>query len=111
MPKIEEIKKLVDKKDRTIPKWSGIDVFLTAAMKPLCDKYMSAKKFYADEGCTGCGACAAKCPSSLIKMVDSKPQWTENKCVRCMGCLQCEHVQYGSAMKNRRRYGFEKYRE
>lgn len=108
-PKIDEIRKLVEIKDKALPEWSSLDVFLTSTMKPLCDKFMSTRKFHADEGCTGCGACAARCPSSLIKMVDGKPQWNENKCVRCMACLQCEHVQYGKATKNRRRYSFDKY--
>lgn len=48
-------------------------------------------------------------PSSLIQIVDGKPQWLENKCVRCMACLKCTHVQFHKKSKKRRRYSFEKY--
>lgn len=108
-PVVEDIKKQVDERKCYIPNWTSIDVLLSMSMKPLCNKYMPVKKFYADGKCTGCGVCASNCPSSLIKMIDGRPQWTEDKCVRCMACLQCEHVQYGHSMKNRRRYKFEKY--
>lgn len=108
--KIAEIKEHVDKKDPVLPNWSFISVAATASMKCLCDNYMSVKKFHADDGCTGCGACAKSCPSSLIKMVDGKPQWTENRCVRCMACLKCSHVQFSSKSKQRRRYSFERYK-
>lgn len=106
---IEEIKGHVDQKEHILPDWSFVDTLLSASMKPLCNKYMSVKKFHADEGCTGCGMCERNCPSSLIKMVDGKPQWTEEKCVRCMACLKCPHVQFSDKSSERRRYSFEKY--
>lgn len=108
-PLIEKIKLQVDNKEHALPDWSFIDSVLTSSMKCLCDNYMSAKKFHADDGCTGCGMCAKNCPSGLIKMIDGKPKWTENKCVRCMACLKCPHVQFNSKSSSRRRYSFEKY--
>lgn len=108
-PVIASIKEQVDRKEHALPKWTVIDNILTASMKGLCDKYMSVKHFRADEGCTGCGMCVRNCPSALIKMVDGKPQWTENKCVRCMACIKCPHVQFNSVSASRRRYSFEKY--
>ncbi|MDO5155947.1 MAG: EFR1 family ferrodoxin [Eubacteriales bacterium] len=106
---IEKVKTQVDRKEHMLPKWTFIDGILTSSMKFLCDKYMSVKKFHADEGCTGCGMCAKNCPSSLIKMVDGKPQWMEDKCVRCMACIKCPHVQFNNQSSKRRRYSFEKY--
>jgi len=70
---------------------------------------MSVKGFHADEGCTGCGMCENNCPSGLIKMKDGKPVWSENKCVRCMACLKCPHVQFNDKSSERRRYSYEKY--
>lgn len=110
MAEIENIKKRVDDRELCPGKWSKLDCILTASMKMLCCMNMPTKKFYADDNCTGCGLCASRCPSGIIKMVDGKPKWTDNKCVRCMGCLQCEHVQYGKGTCSRRRYSFDKYR-
>ena len=105
---IAPVKEAIDKKEHKLPDWSKMDRFLTSCMMFLCDKNMSAKKFYADEGCIGCGKCARNCPAGIIEMVDGKPMWTDNKCVRCMSCLSCEHVQYGKATTTRRRYMFHK---
>lgn len=110
-PIINEIKIKVDNKEHFLPNWSFIDSILTSSMTFLCDNYMSVKNFHADEACTSCGRCAKNCPSNLIKMVDGKPEWTEKKCVRCMACLQCPHVQFSKESSSRRRYSFEKYDE
>ena len=106
---MESIIKSIDNKEHILPKWSKLDRVLTRSMKFLCEKDMPVKKFYADNECTGCGMCARNCPAGLIKMVDGKPQWTEDKCVRCMACLSCPHVQYGSGTKKRRRYSYNRY--
>lgn len=108
-PVIEKIKSQVDNKEAILPNWTVVDSVLTSSMKFLCDKYMSVKGFHADEGCTGCGMCAKNCPSGLIKMVDGKPVWSENKCVRCMACIKCPHVQFNDKSSQRRRYSYEKY--
>ena len=108
-PVIQDIKTKVDNRECILPRWSAIDGILTASMKGLCDKYMSVKNFHADDGCTGCGMCVNNCPSSLIKMVDGRPVWNENKCVRCMACLKCPHVQFNKKSSSYRRYSFDKY--
>ncbi len=105
---IADIKNKVDAKTKELPGWTAIDKFLTLTMYPLCDRYMSTKKFYADGTCTGCGLCVKRCPSGLIKMKDGRPVWEEDKCVRCMGCLQCKSVQCGHKTKNYRRYSYKK---
>lgn len=101
---VADIKASVDNRERSLPSWTKLDEVLTASMTFLCEKDMPVKKFYADGKCTGCGMCAKECPAGLIQMENGRPKWTEDKCVRCMSCLKCAHVQYGRATKNRRRY-------
>lgn len=101
---VEKIKTSVDNREHILPNWTALDKLLTASMTFLCEKDMPVKKFYADGKCTGCGMCAKECPAGLIQMKNGRPEWTENKCVRCMSCLKCPHVQYGRGTKNRRRY-------
>lgn len=105
-PVIDEIKDLVDNQMPVDPYWNKLSYLASLSMYPIADRYMSVKKFYSDESCVGCGVCASRCPSGLIKMVDGKPEWTENKCVRCMACLRCNAVQYGKMLKGKRRYHF-----
>lgn len=107
-PVLESIAADVNNRKCTNPHWSAIDKFLSFIMYPLSDRYMSAKKFYADDTCTGCGGCAAKCPLSSITMTDGKPKWTQNKCERCMACVSCSSVQYGNSIKNKSRYFYKK---
>lgn len=106
---LEPVKNAIDNRKHILPGWTKMDRILTASMLPLCNKNMSAKKFYADEDCIGCGKCERNCPAGIIKIVNKKPQWTANECVRCMACLSCEHVQFGKDTKERRRYSYEKY--
>ncbi len=46
-----------------------------------------SKLFFAGEKCTGCGLCAAHCPTKAIKMKNGRPYWTFSceSCMRCMG--------------------------
>lgn len=105
---IAEIKESVDHRIASIPDWGKMDKFLTNMMYPLCNRYMSVKKFYSDDRCVGCGVCASRCPSKCIEMIDGKPVWTKNECVRCMACLRCNAVQYGKKTQNYRRYAYGK---
>lgn len=104
---IKSIKADVDKRLQIKPDWSKLDRVLTKSMYLLCDRYMSTKKFYSDDTCVGCGVCASRCPSKCIEMIDGKPVWTQNKCVRCMACLRCNAVQYGEKTKTYRRYAYK----
>ncbi len=38
--------------------------------------------------CTGCGTCAAVCPTHCIEMVESLPQTAPDRCLWCMACVQ-----------------------
>lgn len=61
-----------------------------------------------EEGCIGCGRCAANCPVQAIEMQERRPVWVKEKCAMCLGCLGCLHrcpkfaIQYGG---NTRRHG------
>ena len=58
-----------------------------------------------EEGCIGCGRCAANCPVQAIEMRERRPVWGKEKCAMCLGCLhRCPKfaIQYGG---NTRRHG------
>lgn len=102
---IADIKESVAERTH-VKNWSKKDERLSKGMYILCDRYMSTKKFYADDRCVGCGICETRCPTKCIEMVDGRPVWSKDKCIRCMGCLRCNAVQYGNRMKNYRRYAY-----
>ena len=71
----------------------------------------SAKPFFAEDSCNGCGWCAANCPASAISLQDGKPVWAA-QCYQCLRCInQCprQAIQYGKATKERRRYTIRAY--
>ena len=64
------------------------------------------KKFYADNSCTGCGICEARCPLGNIEISDGKPSW-KGDCTHCMACISyCpeEAIEYGKASRGKDRY-------
>lgn len=64
------------------------------------------KKFYADNNCTGCGICEARCPLGNIEISDGKPKW-RGDCTHCMACIAyCpeEAIEYGKASEGKERY-------
>ena len=68
---------------------------------------MSTKKFSADASCIHCGKCASVCPAGAITLVDGRPVWTKDKCLKCCGCInRCpvQAIQYGKKTKARGRY-------
>ncbi len=71
----------------------------------------SAKPFFADDGCTGCGICAASCPASAITMKNGRPAWAA-QCYQCLRCInECpqQAIQYGKRTAGRRRYSIRGY--
>lgn len=70
---------------------------------------VSAKKFKADERCTGCGKCVKLCPLNNIRIVDGKPVWGR-ECTHCMACIcYCsqEAIEYGTKSVGKPRYHFD----
>lgn len=69
---------------------------------------VSAKKFYAKDGCISCGKCEDICPCSNIKLKNGKPVWGK-ECTHCMACIcHCpkEVIEYGKISEGKVRYKF-----
>ena len=63
--------------------------------------------FHLEEGCVGCGLCAANCPAQAIEMRGKRPVWIKEKCTMCLGCLhRCPKfaIQYGRHTKKHGQY-------
>jgi len=61
-------------------------------------RWRKTKRFSLDDGCTGCGLCASKCPAKAIEIIDGRPVWTKDSCYLCLRCLHhCPAfaIQYG----------------
>lgn len=71
----------------------------------------SAKPFFAEDSCNGCGLCAANCPAHAITLREVKPVWA-GQCYQCLRCInQCpqQAIQYGKATAGRGRYIIHAY--
>lgn len=71
----------------------------------------SAKPFFAEDSCNGCGQCVRRCPASAISLRDRKPVWAA-QCFQCLRCInECpqQAIQYGKNTKGRRRYTIRAY--
>lgn len=76
-------------------------------MQPMYQFLRSTKRFFADDKCTGCGACETLCPENVIRLIDGKPTWTQKKCAHCTACINrcpARAIQYGKATEKRGRY-------
>lgn len=63
-------------------------------------------KFYATEKCISCGVCVKVCPTSNIRMVDGRPQWSKD-CVQCTACIHhcpVRAIEYGNVSQGQGRY-------
>lgn len=71
----------------------------------------SAKPFFAQDSCNGCGLCMRNCPAHAISLRDGMPVWAE-QCFQCLRCInECpqQAIQYGKATAGRRRYTIRAY--
>lgn len=71
----------------------------------------SAKPFFVQEQCDGCGLCVSHCPASAISLRDGKPLWNA-RCYQCMCCINLcpqQAIQYGKSTAGRRRYMLSDY--
>lgn len=68
--------------------------------------FVKDRKFYAKDGCTGCGLCERLCPMGNIKLSGGKPVW-KGSCTHCMACIcSCPKsaIEYGKISAGKPRY-------
>ena len=97
-----------DEKTFRLTRGFGASV-LSGIGRPLFEKLMTVKGFYATDACNQCGLCAKVCPVGNIS-VSQKPVWGDH-CEMCQACLNycpCQAIQYGHYTKNKKRYVFSK---
>ncbi|MDO5301947.1 MAG: EFR1 family ferrodoxin [Tissierellia bacterium] len=71
---------------------------------------VKANKFYATDGCIGCGICEKRCVLQNIQLVEARPQWG-NRCTHCMACINycpVAAIEYGKKTRGKFRYTLEK---
>lgn len=71
----------------------------------------SAKPFFAEDRCNGCGLCMRNCPARAITLRNGKPVWAA-QCFQCLRCInECpqQAIQYGKSTAGRRRYTIQEY--
>lgn len=71
----------------------------------------SAKPFFAENHCNGCGLCMRNCPAHAITLRNGKPVWAA-QCFQCLRCInECpqQAIQYGKSTAGRRRYTIREY--
>lgn len=89
------------------------ETLITVPFNPIWCKFkLTAKDFYAEEACMGCGKCEKLCPLNNIKLVDKKPVWG-NQCTHCMACISncpVNAIQYGNITQEKEPYNFGKYK-
>ena len=94
----------------TPPRSNLYDRFMSGPVNPVFYAgFVKAKAFAAGDACTGCGACAERCPMNNIAIRAGKPVWG-TACTHCMACLcYCpkEAIEYGKKSRGKPRYHFE----
>ena len=92
------------------PRRKLYDRFMSGPVNPLFYTFcVKANAFAAGDACTGCGACAERCPMNNIAIRAGKPVWG-TACTHCMACLcYCpkEAIEYGKKSRGKPRYHFE----
>lgn len=105
---LSEINKTIGKRQKdvnlTIP--GRLPALKTALVNPMFNRFaLNAKRFSADDTCTGCGICEKICPVHSIKVTD-KPVWGR-ACTQCLGCInRCpvHAIQHGKGTAQKGRY-------
>jgi len=89
------------------------ETMITLPLNPIWCKYkLTAKDFFAEDTCIGCGKCERLCPLNNIKLIRKRPVWSQ-RCTHCMACIgNCpvNAIQYGNITKNKEPYNFGKYK-
>jgi Pyruvate/2-oxoacid:ferredoxin oxidoreductase delta subunit/flavodoxin len=80
--------------------------FIVKLLKHVMMKGWESLAFTTNENCDGCGICKKVCPVDNIKMIDSKPSWSNHS----EGCFACIHwcpkdaIQLGKTNFNLKQY-------
>lgn len=110
-PHIQETAKLIQQGQRleTPPATAGGKV-MSGLVNPLFYlTTVSAKGFYATEGCVRCGKCEQLCPLGNIELPDGRPVWGKD-CTHCMACIcgcPVEAIEYKNKTQGKTRYWFK----
>lgn len=100
LKKLETIKDIVSSKRRYQENKLNKSFFRKQILFPTLSvilqktRYLNTdKKFYVDNGCTGCGLCEKICLSNRIEIYSGKPHWKkDSSCIFCLACLNyCPH--------------------
>lgn len=109
--KIAEIAGMIARRERGDHTFHGsFSHFKSRIIYPAFMRMITDKPFHTDpEKCTGCGRCAAVCPTHNIVIADGRPQWQGN----CINCLACYHhcptksIGYGKKTRQKGQYHFK----
>ena len=92
--------------ERALPGGSILGRLKTSAINaPFYRFSVSAKGFWTENTCIGCGTCEKLCPLGNIKIADGHPSWGDS-CTHCMACISAcpvKAVQYGKSSEKRNR--------
>lgn len=80
---------------------------VTWIVYPFYRRGRKTSKFYSTDDCNGCEQCVQICPSETISMYLKHPEWTEERCIHCLACInRCpqQAIQYGKSTVGRGRY-------
>ncbi len=84
--------------------WSSVIIYfipLFPLLYLVVGRFFMGKIMFATERCTGCGTCAASCPTRALVMKGEKrprPYWRYN-CEHCLRCLNyCPHRAVGASL-------------
>lgn len=102
--RLAEIREAISRREIPTDRTSAKAKAMTSLMYPLYANGRGTKKFWVDDSCVGCGACAARCPVGAIQMSDGHPVWVKDRCAHCMSCIRCGAIQYGKRTQGRVRW-------
>ncbi len=106
--KIEEIAKIVSKKEKRIEKSHNPFGFIFTAIYYIVIgalKFMD-RWFWVDDNCNSCAICVKICPVKNIVLENGKPKWLK-KCEQCVACINLcpkKAIQFGKITQKRGRY-------
>ena len=76
-------------------------VYFPPKLREMLRRYMVARPEVAHARCIGCGMCVKMCPPQSLKLVNGKPVFKLNDCIRCFCCQ--EHCPVGAIISRKTR--------